>query len=383
MTGLKMTNAETTDFAVVGGGMIGAAVAYGLSSRGARVILFDEGDVALRAARGNLGNIWVQGKGATGPAYADLTRAAANEWSVFAHRLEELSGYDLHYRRPGGFYFCFSADELARRKAMLQKIDNEATVSSGFETFDNDQLRARFFPEIGAAVAGATYSADDGSVNPFHLLKALLSAAQKSGATYLPFHPVDKITADRNQFVLQASGRRFHAGKVIMSSGLGNLRFAADLGMNVPIRPVRGQIMVTEKLKPFLRYGVNFVRQTVEGSCIFGESSEEAGFDESTTRPVLRETAQRMIAAFPLLRNVRVVRSWGALRVISPDGMPIYAHSSKHEGAYTLSVHSGVTLAPFHAGALAQALLADKTDCDSFKSFSPDRFNVSNSSTVV
>jgi len=109
---------------------------------------------------------------------------------------------------------------------------------------------------------------------------------------------------------------------------------------------------------------------------MFGESSEEAGLDEGTTLPVLRETARRAVTAFPLLRDVRVVRSWGALRIMTPDGVPVYQQSPSHPRAFVVSVHSGVTLAPFHAGALAVALRAGKLDAGLFSSFSPERFDV-------
>ena len=69
---------------VVGGGLVGAAIAYGLAKRSRRVAMFDEGDQAVRAARGNFGLIWVQGKGIDFPTYAAWTRASAQRWSELA-----------------------------------------------------------------------------------------------------------------------------------------------------------------------------------------------------------------------------------------------------------------------------------------------------------
>ena len=69
------------DVAVIGGGLVGMAVAYGLQRAGARVHVYDEGDDAYRASRGNFGLIWVQGKGATMPNYARWTRLSAREWT--------------------------------------------------------------------------------------------------------------------------------------------------------------------------------------------------------------------------------------------------------------------------------------------------------------
>jgi glycine/D-amino acid oxidase-like deaminating enzyme len=82
---------RAADFLVVGGGLVGAAIGYGLAKRGVRVTLIDEGDTALRAARGNFGNVWVQGKGIGRPHYAAETRAAALAWPALAAELADRS----------------------------------------------------------------------------------------------------------------------------------------------------------------------------------------------------------------------------------------------------------------------------------------------------
>ncbi len=88
------------EVAVIGGGVIGAALAYGLARQGLKTVMLDEGDSAFRAARGNFGLIWVQGKGVDAPAYADWTRASADLWPEFAAELETETGVALGYARP-------------------------------------------------------------------------------------------------------------------------------------------------------------------------------------------------------------------------------------------------------------------------------------------
>lgn len=368
-----MSGPNKTGIAVIGGGIVGASIAYGLTACGEAVTLFDEGDIAFRAARGNLGNVWVQGKGAGGPAYADLTRRAARGWDAFAQQLGAESGIDLHFRRPGAFFFCFSDGELERRSRMLADLEEQASEPSNFEIMDNDGIR-KLLPEVGPAVTGATFCNDDGTTNPFHLLRALIAVFEQRG-DYRPSHPVTHVSPDGSGFRVATPQGDWLADRVILSAGLGNKELAPKLGLSAPVRPVRGQILVTEKLKPFLRYGISFIRQTVEGGIIFGESSEEAGLDDRTTPGIIRTTAQRAVAALPLLADAQVVRSWAALRVMSPDGMPVYAESVPHPGAFLVTVHSGVTLAPFHAGPLAAALSAGRLD-PTWHPFSSDRLSV-------
>ena len=76
------------DAIVIGGGLVGAAIAYGLGRGGLKVALIDEGDVAYRASRGNFGLVWVQSKGLGAPHYQRWTRASAAEWPSLAAELQ-------------------------------------------------------------------------------------------------------------------------------------------------------------------------------------------------------------------------------------------------------------------------------------------------------
>ena len=82
---------------------------------------------------------------------------------------------------------------------------------------------------------------------------------------------------------------------------------------------------------------------------LIGDAQQERGFDETLDPAVLAAMAARAVRVFPFLRDVRVNRAWAALRVMSPDGFPIYAQSRAYPGAFVATCHSGVTLAAVHA----------------------------------
>ncbi|MBA4222635.1 MAG: FAD-dependent oxidoreductase [Methylobacterium sp.] len=367
--------AAGTEIAIVGGGLVGTAIGLGLVRGGASVALYDEGDVAHRAARGNLGNVWVQGKGLASPPYAELTRRAALAWRDFAAELTDETGIDLRFRQDGAFFCCFSPEELDKRAGQLEAAEARSQIPSGYARASLSDMRADF-PMLGDGVAGATFCKLDGMVDPLRLLRALLAAFQKRGGRYLPRARVESIAPDAGGFRIASATGEGHADRLVLAAGLGNARLAPQLGLEAPVRPVRGQILITEKLRPFMPRGISFIRQTADGGLICGESSEEAGFEEATTRNVLQDTARRATAVFPFLRDVRAVRAWGALRVMSPDGQPIYQRSASHPQAFLTSVHSGVTLAPFHAGPLADAIRSGALPDDIALPFSPARFHV-------
>ena len=103
------------DYAIIGGGIVGLSVAWGLLRRGRRVLVIDGEDDGFRASRGNFGLIWVQGKGLNEPAYARWSQRSAAAWAGFATELGEGAGVDLRLQQTGGYDFYLDEAELEAR----------------------------------------------------------------------------------------------------------------------------------------------------------------------------------------------------------------------------------------------------------------------------
>jgi glycine/D-amino acid oxidase-like deaminating enzyme len=371
-----MSSTHEADVAVIGGGLIGAAIAWGLARAGTRVVVLDEGDVAFRASRGNFALVWVQSKGLGMPEYAAWTKLSSDLWGQFGRRLADETGLDVAFRRPGGFYLCLSEREVENRAAMLSRLHNQpAMVKYEYEIFDAGQVRA-MLPQVGPEVAGASYCPLDGHVNSLRLLRALHAGMQQLGATYLADHVVENIAPRDGGFRLTTRHGEVHAGKVVLAAGNGNARLGPMVGLDVPVRPQRGQIIVTEKVAPFLDYPIVTIRQTDEGSVMIGDSVEEAGWDTAVGSGVVSAEAERAVRMFPHLGRLNVVRTWAALRVMTPDGFPIYQQSVSSPGAFVATCHSGVTLAAVHALVVAPAIARGDLPAEQYRAFSPRRFHV-------
>jgi glycine/D-amino acid oxidase-like deaminating enzyme len=373
-----MSRPATRDFdvAVVGGGLVGAAVAWGLAHGGARVAVLDEGDVAFRASRGNFALVWVQGKGLGLPEYAAWTKRSSDTCGELARLLNEQTGLDVAFRRPGGFHLCLSEREVENRAHMLARLHNQpAMVKYDYEMLDAAQVRS-MLPQVGPEVAGASFCPLDGHVNSLRLLRALHAGMQQLGATYLADHMVEKIEPRDGGFHLTTRWGAVDAGKVVLAAGNGNARLGPMVGLDVPVRPQRGHIIVTEKVAPFLDHPIVTVRQTDEGSVMIGDSVEEAGFDTTVGAGVVSAMAERAVRMFPRLKPLNVVRTWAALRVMTPDGFPIYQQSVSSPGAFVATCHSGVTLAANHALVLAPLIARGALPAEQFGAFSAGRFDV-------
>lgn len=367
---------QKTDVMIVGGGLVGLSIAYGLALQGRQVSVLDEGDDALRAARGNFGLLWVQGKGYGMSPYAQWTREAVALWPRFAASLQADTGIDLHLRQPGGFQLCLSDEEMAEESRRLLWLRDALHGDYPFELLDGEQLRARL-PGVGPTVVGGCYSPMDGHVNPLKLLRSLYAACRARGVRIINGHRVSAIGQHASGFELEAGDQRWYAARLVLAAGLGNRELGAQLGIEVPVSPNRGQILVTERLKPFLHYPTTYVRQTDEGTVQLGDSHESTGLDDGTGSEVMATIAARAVRCFPRLGQVRLVRAWGALRVMSADGYPIYEASPTCPGAVVVSCHSGVTLAAIHALRLAPWIDGEFDD-PAVAAFSLARFNGKN-----
>ena len=368
--------AKDCDFAIVGGGLVGAAIAYGLCTQGKRVVLLDEGDMAVRASRGNFALVWVQTKGLGMPEYAAWTVRSSNAWSDFAAELAAETGIDVHFDRPGGFHLCLSDAEMEARKQLLNRFHNQKALTSyDIELLDRSEI-VKMLPDLGPDVAGGSYCPLDGHVNSLKLFRALHLALHRKGATYLPNHPVGAITHDGGAFSLSTPHRTIAAGHVVLAAGNANQHLAPMVGLSAPMKPERGQIIVTERVAPFLRHPIGTVRQTDEGTVMIGDSREE-GHDPAGSNVAINSVmANRAVRMFPKLAALNIVRSWRAIRVMPQDGFPIYDQSQSHPGAFLATCHSGVTLAAAHARYLAPMLASGALPHNDMSAFSARRFHV-------
>lgn len=369
-----MTTTREVDTLVLGGGVVGTAIAYGLASAGERVRLVDEGDDAFRAARGNFGLVWVQGKGLENLDYARWSMAAAKCWPAFAEELNALTGVDVGLSQIGGLMMCLDDAELAARVSRVESLRQSLDADYPYVVLRPDELR-EISPWTGPDVAGAVFSPLDGHVNPLRLLRALVKGFQLRGGEIASGVRVDRIERKAGVFRVRAGGTEHIAGRVVLAAGLGNSDLAPQVGLKAPVSPNRGQILVSERMQPFLRHPTMYVRQTDEGVVQIGDSHEDVGFDDGTSLDKLAGIAQRAIRLFPILANVNVVRTWGALRVMTPDGFPIYQASSDCLGAFVVTCHSGITLASMHAGPLT-SWIRGGAEPPEIRTFKSERFDV-------
>lgn len=375
---MTAVNATSTifDVAVIGGGLVGSSIAYGLRDRVGSIAVLDEGDVALRASRGNFGLVWLQSKGHGMGAYSRWTLGSTRLWPRLAAQLLEETGIDVALEQKGGLTPLMGDHEIEARHQWVRALMAQPGVEPyEWKLLDHHQA-ASLVPGLGKDVTGAIWTPHDGIVNPLKLLRAFHTAFGRSGVSYLPHHGVAGIAHTAQGFELTTPAGIVRARRIVLASGLRNGELGAQVGLRLPMAPQRGQIIVLERTRRLLDTPMVTLRQNDEGSWLVGDSQEDAGYAEHvTTLPVLATLADRAVRTLPALKEVRAVRAWSALRVRAQDGFPVYEQSSTPPGAFIVTCHSGVTLAATHALKLAPMIAEGALEAE-LAPFSTRRFHV-------
>ena len=364
------------DVIIIGGGLVGAATAYGLASRNVRVLVLDGSDRDSRAANANGGLVWLQSKGLDMPAYQQLSRESVALWPHFSAEIKDATAVDLQLEQNGGLAFCLGDAEFERRSEIMRRWHEQRGVEEpDWEMVGRSDIM-KLLPNarIGPDVVGASYCYRDGQVNPLRLLSSLHMGIVRKGGQLRTGSLVQSVQGDGcGGFTVAFGSEQASAARVVIAAGLGSKALGAQVGLDVPIRPQRGQMLVTERLESFLPLPLHGLSQTQLGTVLIGATNEEVGFDRSTTSDAAARLSTKAVRWLPELAATKLVRQWAGLRIMTPDGHPIYAESETHPGAFIAVCHSGVTLAAAHSGLLAQAVAAGGLP-SSFDAFHHRRF---------
>ncbi|WP_019119734.1 NAD(P)/FAD-dependent oxidoreductase [Brevibacillus massiliensis] len=333
---------------IVGGGVIGNSIACHLAEKRQEGILLIEQKYPLTGTSGSTQAwVWVHTK----------TPAYYGEFSMYSSELypylERRIG-DVEFHRTGGLAPFFSEAERERAKRLAE---SQAEVGIEIQVLTRDEVLA-MEPALSPEVAGATFSRIDGNVNPLRLVEMYMRTAKKHGVEYLYYNRVTNLEKRQGSFVVQSKKGRFTAKNLILCAGVWSREVGKMLGVNIPIDPVRGQILITEPLAPLLNHTISSMRQTLNGEVLIGYSHERAGFDRSSTLDIMQNTASMAARYVPALARAHVVRCFSGIRAMPEDELPILGKVPGVEHLYVAAMHSGITLSPL-VGTLMTELITE------------------------
>jgi glycine oxidase len=368
------------DCLILGGGVIGLSLAYELAGHNLRVSVIDRGAPGREAS-------WA-GAGILPPAtnrpgdppdlrLAGLSHELHAQWSA---ELRELTGIDNGYRRCGGIYVARDPEaagqldqqmtDWRRRDVRVEPLTAEAL----------HRLEPSLLPEFDdQSNIAACHVPDECQIrNPRHL-KALLMACARRGISVEAGVAAEdfQVRGGRIERVITSAGP-LQASSVCLACGSWSASLARRLQLTLPVRPVRGQIVLLAGDRPVLSKiiteGSRYLVPRPDGRILIGSTEEEAGFDARPTAEGIAALVDFGRSLVPALGQLPIERSWAGLRPGSADGRPYLGRAAELENLYIATGHfrSGLQLAPATARLVGELIRGEKPSID-LAVFDPQR----------
>ncbi len=389
---------QTADVIVVGAGIVGSATAYFAAKAGLSVTVIERDLPASGTTSRCEGNVLVSDK-ELGPEL-ELTRYSLDLWKGELAEFGHLWEFDA----KGGII-------VASRESSLASLERLTAAQRGHgieaQRIDVDELR-RYEPHITDRAMGAAYYPEDSQLQPILAASHLLRLAVGLGAQVHVRTPVTGFLRapasgrpDGGDHVVGVRTPKgdFSAANVVNTTGTWGGEVASFAGVDLPVLPRRGFVLVTEPLPPMVHHKVYaaeyvdnvgssdaglqaspVVEGTPAGTILIGSSRERVGFDSAVSTDALRTIARNAIALFPFLEGVRMMRHYHGFRPYCPDHLPVIGPDPRAPGLWHACGHegAGIGLAAGTGKLLAQALAGGSTDLP-LAPFAPERFDVAES----
>ncbi len=363
-----------TEVLVVGGGVIGVAVADAVAARGIPVVLLERAQIGS-AASGGAAGLLAPLVEAPGPgAFLDLALAGRALFREEASALARETGIDIGYRESGTLRVASDRHDAA---TLRQRVAWERERGLDVRWLEPHELGS-LEPALGDGLAGALFSADDHQVTSAALVHALARRAAQRGAVLVEGLGARALlrVAGRVIGVRTTTGEEYRAEHVVVAAGAWSGEFLRD---GLPVRPVKGQLAFLRPRSPLLAHPVFardlYLAPKADGRLVVGATEEEVGFDWAPREDATRELLARAHALVPALRDVCAEGAWAGLRPGTIDRLPILGARADTPGLVLATGHfrNGILLSLI-TGRIVAALAAGEPPPVDVSAFSPERF---------
>ncbi|MFI6588420.1 NAD(P)/FAD-dependent oxidoreductase [Embleya sp. NPDC050493] len=386
---------EPTEVLVVGGGLLGCALAYHLARAGASVRLIEKDQLNRHASGQNAGSLHFQLEyrmiqhGPTVAARAaealPLHLDAMHSWAGLEDELGEPCGV----RRSGGLMLAESPEDMA---LLAHKAHLEHTHGLHVELLDARATHERA-PYLSDRVIGAAWCPGEGKANPRLVTHAYARAARRHGARIDTGVRLTALRHDGRRWLAEtAGGHRTAARAVVVAAGVWTGEVAAMADIRLPLVPVALTMTVTAAAPPLIPHLVQHagrrlsLKQTEEGNVLIGGGRaakfvQHAGALDLDARPELRldsvfagADAARVV---PAVQRLPVLRIWSGATSLAPDQLPLLGAVPRRPDFFVATGGSGFTLGPTYSRLLAEQVLTGTTGLP-LDDYSPARFGALN-----
>jgi len=364
------------DVVIVGGGVMGCAVALRLAQRGTAVVVIERGVPGAEASSAAAGILGPQLEAERDGPFLDLGLRSRALYPALAAELRERAGIDIGYVESGVLLAALTDDE---GRALADRGAWQIARGLRVEHLGPDALR-RLEPAICPSAVGALRFPDDAQVNPRELARALSQAAAVAGARFVQGRYVRRVaTAAGAVTGVELDGETMPAGAVVVAAGSWS---ALVEGAGVPpvaVRPARGQMVQMETRPPLFRSVISslnagYVVPRPDGTVLAGSTLEMVGFRKEVTVAGLAGILACAQTLVPALAGASVTGMWSNFRPYTEDHLPVLGPTPVR-GLHLATGHfrNGILLAPITAQIIAELLTEGRCSLD-IASYSVARF---------
>lgn len=367
---------KSADVVVIGAGVSGTSIAFRLAQQGRSVIIVERGAPGSGASGACDKAIFLQSK--RPGVHMELALVSRQMYDSLGAELDA----DIEFQNDGGMVVI---ENERHHEFMLAFVEKQRRAGITVSLIDGDEARSRQ-PLLAPHIIGASFSPDDAEVNPLALNAALFRAAARHGAVIQTHCEVTAINHEGGRVTsVDTSKGRILTELVINAAGPYAAHIGDLAGVNVPVQPRRGTILISEPIAavvhgslvcsqyiaakhltevdstvPVPPFGIGLsLGQTKSGNLLIGGSREFAGFNKIPSPEVVPEIARHTARIAPAIASVRIIRSMTGFRPYTGDGLPIIDYAPALEGYVIAAGHEGdgLALAPV-TGQLVSDLLA-------------------------
>lgn len=379
--------APRSDVLIVGAGIVGAAVAYFATAAGLSVTVIERGTIAAGTTSRCEGNLLVSDK-EVGPEL----ELALHSQAIWRGELAEHAAH-WEFESKGGLVV---ASTPAGKSALDALAVYQRRLGIRAENIADAAGLREIEPYLNPRMPGGVFYPDDAQVQPVLAAHHLLRLARARGAQLITGTAVTGIRSRGGRVVgVDTADGPLDAGAVVNCAGPWAGEVAALAGVDLPVLPRRGFVLVTEPVPVTVRHKVyaaeyvqnvassdaglhvsSVVEGTPSGTILMGASRERVGFDATFSAEAVGRVAAGAIDLFPVLADVQIIRTYSGFRPYCPDHLPVIGEDGRRPGLWHAAGHegAGIGLSVGTAKLLVQAMCAEPTDL-SLDPFRPSRFD--------
>jgi glycine oxidase len=366
---MSPTNPEF-DAAIVGGGVIGCAIAWRLGQAGLRVVVIERGEVGREASWAAGGMLAPLAEADQADAFFTLAVASRAMYADWASELRAVTGIDIEYRTEGTLYLALTdedEEELERRWRW------QHAAGLNIKKFAADSVR-ELEPLLTPKLRWALHFPDDHQVDNRRLMVALETAARKAGVEFWTQTEATGFEIAGAQIIgLQTTRGAVKTNVVILAAGSWSSLLSINPDTARPdfwVEPVRGQMIALAMPTPSLQHIVyaahGYLIPRLSGQIITGSTTEKAGYDKRVTAGGMASILTHALEIAPGLSAQAVLETWAGLRPKTKDDWPILGSDARIRGLVYASGHyrNGILLTPITAQAISELVQRGESSID-------------------